>query len=250
MHLVYVDDSGDSKRGTMLTALIIEDVRWSRLLGHWLDGRQAIHRDFGVLKNKELHAVQLYKGRGNYCATPEQNQKFGTRLRADVGRIMLSHLAREPELSVVTLGTAERSTPKAYARFVAWIEDWAAEHDTTAMIFYDGQDGLATEGATREEAEQLWEAAVRNATPYRNAHRELELSTRRIVEDVMMQDSRYSQLIQAADLVAYGAFHRHTQDHPELWGTDRTVVPGAIRAYMRLAQHWPDASDRGIIWLD
>ncbi|MBK5237805.1 MAG: DUF3800 domain-containing protein [Actinomycetales bacterium] len=39
-------------------------------------------------------------------------------------------------------------------------------------------------------------------------HRDLSITNRRVVEDVIMQDSKYSQLIQAADLAAYAAFHR------------------------------------------
>ncbi|CAM3241640.1 DUF3800 domain-containing protein [Actinomyces slackii] len=64
-----------------------------------------------------------------------------------------------------------------------------------------------------------------------------------------MQDSRYSQLIQAADLIAYGAFHKHAQDYPGVWVGIRPV-PGAIRAYMKTCSHWVPNSENGIIWLE
>ncbi|PPF47578.1 hypothetical protein C5E14_10040 [Rathayibacter sp. AY1A1] len=66
----------------------------------------------------------------------------------------------------------------------------------------------------------------------------------------MMQDSRYSQLIQAADLIAYGAYQKHRQEHPDIWGSDGTPSADAIIAYMRLAARWPEDSNFGVHWLD
>ena len=128
----------------------------------------------------------------------------------------------------------------------------SAANDTFLMVFYDGQQGLAAPGddSTPEELSELWTTAVRNAAPYRKVHRDLELTTRRVIEDVIMQDSRYSQLIQAADLIAYGAFQRHLQDHPEIWGAGTEPWTSAIKAYMKLAKRWDQSSDNGVFWLD
>lgn len=213
MHLCYLDDSGDSRNGVTITALLIEERQWSAVLNAWLDGRRAIHREFGVLKRSEIHANDLYKGRGR---------------------------------------TASVSKPDAYARTIAWLEDWASEQDTYLLVFYDGQQGLSSpdEHVTADRSRELWDRAVRDAKPYREVHRSLEIEERRILEDPVMQDSRYSQLIQAADLIAYGAYHRHKQDHPEIWGTNSKVVSAAIIAYMKTTAHWLPESDHGVIWLD
>lgn len=66
----------------------------------------------------------------------------------------------------------------------------------------------------------------------------------------MMLDSKYNQLIQAADLIAYGAYHLHRQNHPEVWGHANAGVPAAIRAYMRMRDRWVPGSDHGVIWVD
>jgi hypothetical protein len=251
VHLCYVDDSGHPQKGITLTALIIEDVRWTEVLGAWLEGRRVLHREFGVPKLKELHAVKLYKGRGEFCETPEQEKAFGRAVRATAGRIMLSHLSKGSQFTVLTVGSSDRSSNVVYARFVAFLEDWAASNDTQLMIFYDGQTGIdEADEHSPEERRELWERAIRGAAPYREAHRSLELKTRRIIEDVMMQDSRYSQLIQAVDLLAYGAYHKHLQSHPEIWGTKNDAEPAAIKAYMQAANHWPDDSDFGVYWLE
>lgn len=252
MHLCYIDDSGDSKHGVTLTAIIIHEDHWSNVLSAWLVGRRDIHSKFGVGKKNELHANHLYKGRKEYCDTPAQQAKFGQSPRDATGRMMLAALAKHPDFTVVTIGTSERSKSKAYARFVAWLEDWAARKSTRLMLFYDGQQGLDYPDSDPDEARQteLWDTAIRAAKPYREVHRGLDIDTRLIVEDVIMQDSRYSQLIQAADLIAYGAYHLHRQEHPEIWGTEHKPVSAAIIAYMKLANHWVDDSDNGVIWLD
>lgn len=251
MYLCYLDDSGDSKNGVTITALLIEDRSWSAVLDAWLQGRREIHQEFGVLKKSEIHANALYKGRGNYCESAAENARFGTAQRAATGRILLTRLSKAP-FTVVTLGSANVSKPRAYARAIAWLEGWAAEHDTYLLVFYDGQQGLAgpDEEPTAQESRELWERAIRDAHPYREVHRKLDIEERRILEDPVMQDSRFSQLIQAADLIAYGAYHRHRQDHPEIWGTNSRTVSAAIVAYMKVAAHWPEGTDYGVVWLD
>ena len=251
VHICYVDDSGDSKHGVTLTGLLIEDRDWSGVLEAWLDGRRDLHREFGVPKTAELHATKLYKGRGEFCETAEQNARFGTDKRSAAARIMLSKLAQHGHLQVVTLGMGEVSKPLAYARFIAWLDEWAEDNDTYVLVMYDGQQGLGDpdEDLQPPRDRELWETALRDASPYREVHRSLDIHRRRVVEDVVMQDSRYSQLIQAADLVAYGAFQKHKQEHPEIWSARSKPVVGAIKAYMRLSRHWPSESDFGVHWL-
>lgn len=251
MHLCCLDDSGDSRNGVTITALLIEERQWSAVLNAWLDGRRAIHREFGVLKRSEIHANDLYKGRGSFCASPGEDKSFGTDKRNAAGRILLTSLA-SASFTAITFGTASVSKPDAYARTIAWLEDWASAQDTYLLVFYDGQQGLSSpdEHVTADRSRELWDRAVRDAKPYREVHRSLEIEERRILEDPVMQDSRYSQLIQAADLIAYGAYHRHKQDHPEIWGTNSKVVSAAIIAYMKTTAHWLPESDHGVIWLD
>jgi len=252
VHLCYVDDSGDSKHGVTLTGLLVEDAHWSTVLNAWLGGRRAIHREFGVPKTAELHATKLFKGRGEYCETIKQNARFGTSSRAAAARIMLSALAKHAQFEVFTIGVSDVSKPVAYARFIAWLEDWADRADTQVMVMYDGQQGLGDPGEelTAPRDRELWETALRDAAPYREVHRALEIGQRRVIEDVVMQDSRYSQLIQAADLIAYGAYQKHRQEHPDIWGSKGKPVEGAIVAYMQLATRWAAESDFGVHWLD
>ena len=65
-----------------------------------------------------------------------------------------------------------------------------------------------------------------------------------------MRDSRYNQLIQAADLIAYGVYHHHRATHPEFWSGTVTAVPAAVTAYLRTREHWVPGSDDGIVWVE
>lgn len=252
MHLCYVDDSGDSKNGTTLTALIVEDRHWSGLLSAWLEGRRELHATFGVAKNTELHTFKLLKNRGEFCETEEQNKAFHKGTRAAAYRMLLTKLARFEHFTVLTVAMKTTRKPEIYSGFLAYLEDWAEERDTHLMVFYDGQQGLADDGheLTQSEQNEIWETAVRGAAPYRRAHRDLDLGTRRIVEDVFMQDSRYSQLIQAVDLIAYGAYHTHLDGHPEIWGTKNQALAAAVAGYVRLHERWGEDSDKGVYWLE
>lgn len=250
MHLCYVDDSGDSKRGSSLPALIIQDRSWALTLEAWLAARRKIHQDFGVPKKKELHAVQLYKHRGRYCETREQDEAFNQPVRDAVGRIMLNSLAQmSPDTApvVATMAGPTRTTPALYQHFLAWLDDWARRQDTYVMVFYDGQQAeMVPSGRGPTE---VWESALRSATPYREQHRELKIGTRRVIEDVVMQDSRYNQLIQAADLIAYGAWHKDVQDNPHRWSNGLEPSPGAIKAYLKTRDLWVPEMTGGLIWV-
>ncbi|MFJ4680879.1 DUF3800 domain-containing protein [Kitasatospora sp. NPDC088783] len=131
------------------------------------------------------------------------------------------------------------------------METWALDNDTRVLVFYDGQSGPHDTGAlTPAQAQEQWNQAVRNAKPYRDHHRALPLASRRVLEDPIMQDSRFSQFIQAADMVGYAAFHHLVAQHPEIWPKVQPVE-GMSKAYRRLSGHWLEGhGHEGIVWMD
>ncbi|MER6560182.1 DUF3800 domain-containing protein [Streptomyces sp. NPDC001027] len=250
MYFCYADDSG-ADQGRTLTGLLVPEEGWNDLLHCWLEGRRGLEETWGISKNTELHANSLVKGRGRPCATDEQNQRFGRPARLAAHDLMMRHLARCSSLRVLTVAGRTAQIAEVYQGFVDHLELWALEQDTRVLIMYDGQAGPEdTSGMAQEDAQKLWEQAVRNASPYRAAHRQLPLTTRRILEDPIMQDSRYSQFIQAADMVGYAAFHHLGLAHPDVW-PKMTPVGAMSKAYRRLSQHWLSGHGTdGIVWLD
>ncbi|WP_249367825.1 MULTISPECIES: DUF3800 domain-containing protein [unclassified Actinomyces] len=189
--------------------MLVEDRAWTSVLRARLEGRRSIHRELGVDTSKELHANDLYKGRGSFLPAGSGDH-LSTVQREATGRIMLSHLAQADGFHVVTLAMSGRSKPRAYRHLISWLDTWAGTNDTTVMVLYDGRQGYPpSSSGSAEQVLVEWETALRDASPLRAVHRDLPIATRRVIEDVVMQDSRDNQLIQAADLIAYGAFHKH-----------------------------------------
>ena len=80
---------------------------------------------------------------------------------------------------------------QTYAALITRIESELHDSDSLGMVFMDG-DG--------------------SDTTYRAAHRNLKLSARRVIEDAVLTDSKHSQLVQMADLVAWSA-NAHIEPH-------------------------------------
>lgn len=164
----------------------------------------------------------------------------------------MSWLSKTDGLTIVTIATPHKQSPLTYAAFIEWLDGWAERNLTTAMIFYDGKQGYdcVDDGRSPEEIRTQWDSAFRSSVPYRNTHGSLNLRTSRVFEYVVMLDSKNNQLIQAADLVAYGAYQRHLQVYPEKWPQRNSPVKDAIFASFRTKTTWIPESDNGVIWVD
>ncbi|MEU4420980.1 DUF3800 domain-containing protein [Actinoplanes sp. NPDC024001] len=284
VHICYADDSGRAGVVTF-TGLLVRADGWNCLMHCWLEGRRklATEPSWRVDKHAELHANQLTKkGAGRFCEAGCQEpacsgcteadspdccgapccasrccrrgyfeNKFSTQVARDSAyRIMMTQLARCEALTVTTLACRTRNTAVAYDRFVNHLDQWAIETETSVLVFLDGPQGpLDVSEMAPEAAQQERAMAGRNAAPYRRTHRELELGPRRVIEDPQMMDSKYSQLIQAADLVAYGAYQylwsAGTWPSGDKHGKPKDTV---VSAYRRLEQRWLPGSDHGITW--
>ena len=252
VHLCYVDDSG--KDGIItFTGLLVADAGWNDVLHAWLDGRRQLTETWGVKKKVELHANQLTKaGRGLFCETVEQNRAFqSAAVRARAVDILLQRLGQCEALTVTTVAARAATSAAAYEAFITHLEKWAISCDTQVVVVLDGQEGpIDTTGLSYCKVALEREAAYRNAVHYRDVHRGLDLDGRHIIEDPILHDSRWSQLIQAADLTAYATYQH-------LWA-DRSAWPSGGRhgqpnlaiakALDRLSARWIQGSDHGVQW--
>ncbi|BCB87342.1 hypothetical protein Psuf_046550 [Phytohabitans suffuscus] len=215
----------------------------------WLEGRKSLTVTWGVREQVELHGNELARGRGAYCGSQEQERIFKNRaIRLRAYDLMLAALAGCGALSVTTVCCATSHMPTAYARFVEHLERWAAEMDTRVLVVLDGHAGPADGVESEADVAEL-EAAHRNARPYRLVHRGLDLRTRRVIEDPIVQDSRSSHLIQAADLVAYAATQWlwvNTNLWPKGGPTHGRPLAEIAKSYESLAGLWLPSERFGI----
>ncbi|MGO1181655.1 MAG: DUF3800 domain-containing protein [Micrococcaceae bacterium] len=194
--LIYVDDSGNPNTGLAVFGWIeFSPDHWSAVLTQWLETRKRLWRDFGINVTEELHTTLYVNGRGRISKrVPDRHIHNGQTHWKDLGReVALECLETLRSTEGLRIGAVyRRGEPHdigklkqlAYASLVDRVESELADSESLAMIFIDG-DG--------------------SDTSYRTTHRTLKLNQRRVIEDALHLDSRTSQLVQMADLVAWSA---------------------------------------------
>lgn len=248
MRLIYVDDSGDAGART-LSAISIPEDKWSEVMGKWLRGRWRMYQAFGVHKNQELHANELLKGRGRFCETPTQESRFHDQQRVELFRSMLKSLATVKGLETVTITEKKRTLPDLYGTLLDHLETSLAAAGEYGMICFDGKESpRSLDSADPSAALAAHEDALRDSQPYRARHRALDLNTRRVIEDMHVQDSKYSQLIQAVDLMAYAAFHAAVRKDPT-WFKASNSLASAADAHAIMSRTWNSDLKDGILWV-
>lgn len=203
--LTYIDDSGSVDAEIAIYGWIqVSPAAWRVVLRRWLDLRKELFLELGVHISTELHATKFINGREEISANAPgrlQDAATGEVLRKDLGREMgqrcLEMIRDDTEIRAGAVFRRTSAKGSAfnnerhdlYGKFVDWFDADLRSKDCYGLLTMDGQDQR-----------------------YRDAHRALPIGTRHVIEDPALQDSRHSQWMQMADLVAYTAFmslHRH-----------------------------------------
>lgn len=201
--MIYMDDSGDPKRGTAVFGWVeFAPHEWAKVLEAWLNLRRKLWNVYGIPAHEELHTTTYVGGRGRIARTPpERLTRDGQTMWKDLGR----EVAEEALRALAGIGglrvgavfqhgpsdTFEAVKKTVYRRFIDRLEGELRLSRSLAMLFMDGDGSDST---------------------FRDVHRGLNLRNRRVIEDAIHLDSRASQFIQMADLVAWCA-HVHVELH-------------------------------------
>jgi len=215
MRIFFVDDSGDQTIA-VLAAISFELSEWHRVLIEWLGWRRWMWKQYRLPTDFELHAQEFISGRGEISyrdsggvvQKPRINSVVG--LRKEAYRRSLAQINRQEGVSVLAVAWQGKTLAEAYAWFITRLDELLADLGENAIVVVDGLDDSS----------------------YRPAHRQLDIKTRRIIEDPLMQSSRHSQLIQMADLVAHAAF-QHLVADPEkrfMWDWYSSLLADSIFA--------------------
>ncbi|HIZ38257.1 MAG TPA: DUF3800 domain-containing protein [Candidatus Ruania gallistercoris] len=198
--IIYVDDSHREQSALIIYGWVeCHPVEWRRALREWLEHRKYLRSRYGVRVDKELHGTEFINGRGDVSddrarLAPTFFDGQGNLLSKQLGQaIAVDSLALLQNCTFIRAGavwcsvkhgrdfTAEKYA--LYGRLLAKLERELSSSNTYGLIVMDGED-----------------------PNFRAEHRNLKLDQRHIVEDPVMQDSKRSQMVQMADLVAYTAF--------------------------------------------
>lgn len=188
----------------------------------------SIQDRFYVGKKTELHALDLMAGRGYHVTPPDaaESRTVSKHQRPAIYKTMVRSIPG-PGVHVLTVGRAGADPAATYAHLLAELQDWAEAEDTYIFLMYDGKELGRGDGVEKEDT------ILRNHSALRDLHRELPIQSRRIIEDVVTKDSRYSQFMQAADLLAYGTYYHDVWRNPDRWSKQaRTAQTSPVRVQM------------------
>lgn len=203
--LIYIDDSGHPKSGLVVYGWIeFQPDRWSSVLRTWLDLRKRLWREYRIPVTEELHTTEYVNGRGRISTkVPDRFVHDGITFWKDFGReVALECLETLRSTEGLRLGAVYRSgnskdlaqtRAETYQSLVNRFEIELNEVQSLAMIVIDGDGSNGS---------------------YKETHRSLELSKRHVIEDAFHLDSKNSQLVQMADLVAWSA-NAFIDQHPK-----------------------------------
>lgn len=204
--MIYIDDSGHPQSGLAVYGWIeFSPDHWSSVLRSWLDTRKMLWREFRVAVTQELHTTEYVNGRGRISKQiPDRHIHAGVEYWKDFGReVAKTCLDTLRSTEGLQLGAVfrrgapadhARTKRELYADLVSRFETELSASDSLGLIVMDGDGSDAS---------------------YRTTHRGLDLRRRRVIEDAIHIDSKVSQLVQMADLVAWSAnthLDRHTRN--------------------------------------
>jgi len=182
VRLFYVDDSGN-ETVTTFSAVSVPIEAWTAALDLWLGWRRHLRAVHGIDVRSRLHAADWLAGRGRPSGDPGAVINRGKPVRWQEFVSALDAIAAMPGVEVMTsFASGDRHKPP-YRALMNWIDLRLREADDHGVVVLDGEGG-----------------------ELRTMHRELDIATRRIVEDPWMRDARESQWPQVADFVAHTTF--------------------------------------------
>lgn len=190
-YVLYADDSGDQD-DSFYSALLFPIPLWPTYLGRWLSFRRWMYQKHGVPSRYELHAYEWIpvKGQPPVPGDPTALINRSTGLRRETAVKAVKTIGAMAELAVVTCRTPGAVKTDAYRGMIAAVDVELQQRDSWAIVVTDGDPT--------------------NPDPHvQRAHRDLDIRSRRIVEDGWIQPAHGSQLIQMADLVVHCAFQAH-----------------------------------------
>lgn len=199
--MLYADDSGDHA-DSFYSSLLIPIPLWSAYLGRWLRFRRWLYQKHAVPARYELHAYEWIPARGQppVPEVPEAPINRSTGLRREIAVKALQTISTMSDLVVVTCRTPGAAKADAYRAMIASVDAELQQRDSWAIVVTDGDPS--------------------NPDPHvQRTHRDLDIRSRRIVEDGWSQPAHGSQLIQMADLVVNCAFqaHRRVASRELMW---------------------------------
>lgn len=190
MDLVYIDESGDTghinspTREYLLIGIIVPEARWHELSGRIRMARTRMRQNLGLQSDAEIHASEFLGGAHTHLGLSTWN-----RVRAI--RWLLKELTRQSGVTYIAIYQPKDGHADVLAE--AWrnlIKRLELESGRRFLLLTDMTERRAVLRAIREAGL----GTCHEKHPRRPAY---------LIEDPIHLDSRHSELLQVADVIAY-----------------------------------------------
>jgi Protein of unknown function (DUF3800) len=203
-YIVYVDDSGNEKVGSLWTGLAIPLDLWTEYLKRWLGFRRVLYNKHSIPASFELHAQawlaiepekhiedeaqrELAKADGGEVVPLLQRGRGQRRMRSQMFEKGLKTIGTFTDARIFTVfKSGRKGKVELYSELLCFLEEFLWQENAYATVMVDG--GHDSGGHLQR------------------CHRALKIRSRRVVEDAGMRRSHESQLLQMADWCAHAAF--------------------------------------------
>jgi hypothetical protein len=197
MWFVYLDESKESNKFYVYSALIVDSAQWSDAFKALKDARSRLRKRRGVYMKQELHAWKFAAGKGQIADRPILKPE-----RAEIFRRVLSFIAEVGFFRVIS--SVNTNEFYAYDRIMNRINRTAEEEGKHVILICD-------KGQEAEFTRRMRRMRVHNPIPSKfggwqeTGTQTKNIPTAQILEDPFFKESEDSYFIQAVDFCAYGS---------------------------------------------
>ena len=201
MHVIYIDDSGDSQL-SFFSALAIPVRGWHESFRQVRDFRRNLKRSHGIFVYKELHAWKFVSGRGRPSSTIITKSQ-----RVKIFNEALDLVSRLPGARLFNAVFPRHQESHAFERMLNRINRTLIAWDSHAILISD----VGKEPAYTRLVRRMY---VYNPIPSRYGQWQetgsswKNIPLERIVEDPFFKDSSQSYFVQLVDFCAYALLRR------------------------------------------
>lgn len=235
MHLAYIDESGNTGKGSRtytLGCVMVEAERWPDTFDRLIAFRRHIRALFGVPVRAEIKANYLLRNAGAF-----RNLKLSESARFAIYR---QHMRLQDKLALKTFAIvvdkshAASKYPGRPVDDIAWeymlqrLERFTTKENHWALIVHDEGDALGVRKIVRKSRRAGTAGSMMGSGV-------LKVPFSRLIDDPVPRNSTQSYFLQLADLTAYAAFRKLQPPPPR----QVHIVPTTMWDELRGARYAP-----------
>ena len=193
MHLVYIDDSKDSK-SVCFFGVMLPVVQWLPAFDLLIDMSRQMKKSHGIYTRLELHATDWLGGRGTVAPV--------TVLRSERMKLfdyVLEQIVKLPDVSIFNAHGPRSKEDELFKRLMQRIENTAKARSSKAIVISD--EGKNYDFLLRKMRRHNYIPSALGA--WADGSSSKNIPAKHVVEDIVYRDSKRSLFIQAADFCAF-----------------------------------------------